>query len=420
MVQNLRDERHPAIFITEEAYVGEVYVHDWGRIEFNDYERGILSRKGFIYKPGGIETVPVSIMLSPAGLRTFDRAIAGPAKAEAMDRAFGDWVHMKSGEFKSFIERGFTISWLCILFGARAFNFLSHFREFVSSDYQPKTIVLKNQRKESATEASGWEIACWGYAPDFDTTKPLKPMTEGEKKRYPFMSKEDIIKTRGIDYFASDVMIISEGAGASGETIETTLVDIFETLGRHDAPLPKYLYIYINFGSTLTALRAAKVCEHYGVELSFTFMGSAINVSPEGLLPGLPYTDLSHLDPGSITYRKLYETGLTICTDLDGNPVLTRCSCGDVGDSLDNPSHYYLLLVLENLILRIPLHRENLARFYRDPEFLRLLRKEVEKTERAHGVVLKNTIGEKITDVISWQENSLKKSTRGAGRKPYY
>jgi hypothetical protein len=404
----------------EEAYVGEVYVHDWGRVEFNDHQRGILSRKGFIYKPGGIETVPVSIMVSPAGMRTYDRSLAGMAKAEAMNRAFGDWIYMKADEFRGFIEKGLSISWLCILFGARAFNFLSHFKDLVSSDYRPGTIILKNQRKESRTEASGWEIACWGYAPDFDSTEPFKPMTEKEKKGYPFISKENILKQRGIKYFVSDVMVISEGAGASGETIETTLADIFETLKSYDAPLPKYLYIYINFGSTLTALRAAKVCDRYGVELSFTFMGSAINVSPEGLLPGLPYTDLSHLDSGSITYRKLYEMALKICTDLDGNPVLSRCSCGDVGDSLDNPYHYYLLLVLENLILRIPLHHENLVRFYKDPEFLKNLREEVEKTECRHCVQLRNTIGEKILDVISWQENAIKGSRRGFRRDLYY
>ncbi len=214
-------------------------------------------------------------------------------------------------------------------------------------------------------------------------------------------------------------MIITEGAGASGETVESTLSDIFQTLTRAKSRLPRAVYIYINFGSTLTAFRAARVCERFGVALSFTFMGSAINVSPQGLLPGLPYTDLSHLDPGSITYRSLYNEGLKVCTDMSGMPVLSRCSCGDVGDSLDNPEHYFMLLVLENLLLRIPLHREDLMRFYCDREFLQKLVEEIKRTEALSTMELRNTDGERILDVVARQQDSLERGDHGTGPVPY-
>ncbi len=383
------------------------FVQDWGSPEFIDNDRAIYSYKGEIHKPGGVSVVPVSIMSSPAGLETYHRNLVGRDKAKALDAAISDWIFMRAPEFRSFLKEGLTISWVCILFGARAFNFLSHFRRHVSADYTPGTIVLKNQRKENPASECGWEIACWGYAPDYDTTAPFSPMSDREKKSYPFVSKDDIIAGKGIEYFAADVLVIGEGAGASGETLESTLLDIFETLKDHGKPLPRYIYLFMNFGSTLTALRAHRVCENYGVTMSFTFMGSAIAVSPEGVLPGLPYTDLPHLHHSSITCRELHEMGLAIATDLDGHQVRQRCSCGDVGESLDNPERYLLLLVLENLILRIPLHRENLMQYYRNPEFRNALKREIELIENRHGIRLKNTKGEAIQDVIAWHEQEV-------------
>jgi hypothetical protein len=380
------------------------YAQDWGSPEFIDHDRAIYSYKGEVRKPGGVSAVPVSIMSSPAGLSTYRRNLVGLDKAKALDAAIGDWVYMRAPEFKAFLNEGLTIAWVCILFGARAFNFLSHFRSHVSSYYTPGTIVLKQQRRESPTSEHGWEIACWGYAPDFDTTAQFYPMSDHQKKSYPFVSKQDILAAKGIDYFSADVLIIGEGAGASGETLESTLLDLFETLKDHGRHLPRYIYLYMNFGSILTALRAHRVCENYGVKMSFTFMGSAISVSPEGVLPGLPYTDLPHLSPGSITFRELHDMGLATATDLDGTPILNRCSCGDVGESLDDPRHYLLLLVLENLMLRLPLHNEDLMHFYRKPEFRDALKKEVREIENRHGIKLRNTKDELILDVIAWHE----------------
>ncbi|MDQ7823280.1 MAG: hypothetical protein RDV48_10835 [Candidatus Eremiobacteraeota bacterium] len=377
-----------------------VFADQWGVLEFEDRERGIISRSGFIYGPGGKEKIPLSIMISPAGKRSYDRSLAGAAKAAVMNEAFGDWVCVHSGQFKEFVARGLSIKWVSILFGARAFHFPMHFSSHVDRTSVPGTIVLKNQRKPAKEMKRGWEISCWGYAPHFEMAESFKPLSDEEKRKYPFMSKEKVLKARGIDYFKADILVISEGAGASGETVESTLVDIFETLRSAGEKLPSWVFVYINFGSTLTAVRAWQVCTKYGVRLSFTFMGSAIHVSPDGLLPGLPYTDLSHLDARSVTYRELYLEGVATCTDLDGRPVYSRCSCGDVGDSLDSPSHYSLLLVLENLILRIPLHREGLMELYNDPVFLEKLIREVQLTEEKHHAIIRNTRGESVLEII--------------------
>lgn len=390
---------------------------DWGELEYYDPEE-IISRRGRITMPGGIKVVGrVSIMLSPVGLLTYNRGLAGVDKQKKMDQAFGNWVEVKRKDLEEHISEGRSIAFVEIKFGGRAFNFPRWMHRKFGEGVEVKVISLKNERVNNPNSRTSWGINCWGWDPaEYDENRIFLSMSDEEKEKHPFVSKEKYIEIKGINHLVADLMVIAEGAGASGETVEYTLREIFKALTEHSRPLPQKVYIYVNFGSTLTLFRAKNICNDYGVELDFTFMGSAIEVSSEGLLPGLKYTDLSQMNPGSITFRELIERTLEICIDFAGRPVTLRCSCGDVGESLDVEDKYYLNLILENLRLGIPLHNDTLPdgkavlmNYWNDFTWLQALRRRVHDIQIEHSTEVRDWLGNPILTVIGWQEEKLRR-----------
>lgn len=382
---------------------------DWGKGKFYDPDLQIVLRTGEISMPKYNARIPVSIISTPNGNKTFYRGISGPTKQDYMNKALGDWLIAKRTDFAKYIEEKKSIAYVEILFGGRAYNFSRLIHELISKRAKVKVISLKNERRNDPNSESSWKINCWGYdSCVHDENKKFLPMTEEEKRSYPFVSKKEYIKQKGINHFVSDILVIGEGAAASGETLEYSLNEIFTTLNEYKKPLPKKVYIYVNFCSTLAVHKAKNICDKFGVELDFTCVGSAIKVKEEGVFPGLRYTDLPHLSEESITYKHLRVSTASVSRNFYDQIVTSRCSCGDVGDSLDNAYHYYLNLIIENLLLGIPLNLDiipnnskGLIRYWSDQECLMDLCKIVDSIQKEHNVELKDFFGTPLLKVIS-------------------
>lgn len=384
-----------------------IFADEWGKLVYSqemDFEN-IIVREGPLSIPGGRSEIPVKILMSDRVLKCYDRSLTGYDKVREMDLLTGQWLRFISSELTEHIKNRDQIAWLNILFGGRFPRVPYWFRKFLGDDVEFGVIAVKNERELDEKDKYGWQLNRWGFLPTFNGEEPWKPMSDKEKRALPF----EQINAIPPNYFKTNVLVIIEGASASGGTLYKEIENQIKIRKRFDLPLIKNIYFFVVYGSILSAQLAYLLCKEHDINLHFCFAGSAINVSREGLLPGLPYTDLSHLDRGSITFRRLYKYNREICIDLDGNPVDNRCSCGDVGESLDDAEEYYVSLIIENLILRIPLHVEGLMKYWTNYEFLFRLRRRIERIEKEHGIKLKNSIGERLLEVISKHELSLSK-----------
>jgi hypothetical protein len=381
---------------------------DWGWIIFYNDLLGIYLRTGKIPMPEYNTEIPVSIFYSPAVLNTFSRGFAGKEKQSCMNNALGDWLIAKKDDFTRHVKEKKSIAHVEILFGGRAYNFSDLLHGIISKLAKVKVISIKNQREHDPNRKSSWGVRCLGYDPKrYNERKVFAPMSEDEKRNYPFISKEEYIKLKGIDHFVSDILVIAEGAGAFGVTIEYTLNEIFGILKEYNKPLPEKVYIYVNFCSTLAVIKAKNVCDKFGVELDFTCCGSAIKIEEKGIFPWLGYTDLPHLSEKSVTYKVLRVATAAISRNFSDQIVANRCSCGDVGDSLDDAYHYYLTLIIENLLLGIPLDKDiipnnskGLMRYWSDPKPLEDLYKIVDNMQKKHSIELKDFFGTPLLSVI--------------------
>ena len=175
---------------------------DWGELEYYNSETGIISRRGKIFKPGGDQAVEISIMLSPNGLMTYNRALAGVDKQEVMDNAFGDWLDVKGEQIQEYIKEGKSVAFVEIKFGGRAFNLPRWMRRKLGFRGKTKVISLKNQRVNDCKSPTSWGINCWGWDPvEYNENRVFTPMSNKEKKGYQFVKMEEYIKIKGIDYF---------------------------------------------------------------------------------------------------------------------------------------------------------------------------------------------------------------------------
>lgn len=383
-----------------------IFADEWGKIVYpiDTYDSEVIVREGMLNLPGGKEVFPVRILNSEKVILCYDRSLSGKEKVEEMNQLAGQWIKVISGDLSNHIERGDKIAWLNILFGGRFPRFPHWYKKYVGkSDFG--IIAVKNERILNKENKFGWDLDRWGFLPSFDGLELWKPMTNEEKRLLPFKKLEEIDKS----YFDYNILAVIEGAAASGITSKREIENQIQIRKKLGLPPITNIYFFVIYGSKLAAQRLYEVCLENNIKLHYYFAGSAISVSSEGLLPGLPYTDLSHLADGSITFRSLYEFSKVVCTDLDGKFVKIRCCCGDVGESLDHADEYYISLVLENLILRIPLHVENLMRFWLDRSFLFRLKKRIEQIEMKNKTKIYNTIGERVSEIISKHEISLLK-----------
>ena len=90
-----------------------------------------------------------------------------------------------------------------------------------------------------------------------------------------------------------------------------------------------------------------------GVELVPIFSQCIFEVSRVGNLPGLPLTDLSVVNPGSMTTKSFYEKAFE---RFQGTRM---CCVGDIGESLEDPVNFSIHTLCEMKLLGMDPKKEN-------------------------------------------------------------
>ncbi len=150
-----------------------------------------------------------------------------------------------------------------------------------------------------------------------------------------------------IGEYRGDTWLIPDTAIASGSTIAHFLRNGF----LHH--LPKQVYVIAACGSLQGIQRIYQECLKKNVELIPVLSQCIFEVSIVGNLPQLPLTDLSILNPGSITTKQLYEKA------LDRYQGTRMCSIGDIGESLEDPVQYSIHTLWEMQILGMDPKKED-------------------------------------------------------------
>lgn len=133
------------------------------------------------------------------------------------------------------------------------------------------------------------------------------------------------------------VWLIPDTAVASGSTISYFLRTNLERAKKSsEGQTLRKVFLYTACGSLMGANKAAKICKDFGVGFIPVFSQAIFEVSPEGNLPNLPYTDLPILNEGTITSKKFHSKAKKVYQD---KPM---CSIGDVGDSISEVEQYLI------------------------------------------------------------------------------
>lgn len=150
-----------------------------------------------------------------------------------------------------------------------------------------------------------------------------------------------------IGEYRGDTWLIPDAAIASGSTVASFLRNGFT---KH---LPKQVYLFTACGSLEGLQRIYRECQKKKVELIPILSQCIFQISKSGNLPSLPLTDLSLMNPGSITTKALYEKAFL---RYQGTQM---CSVGDIGDSLEDPIRYSLHTLWEMEILKMDPKKED-------------------------------------------------------------
>lgn len=150
-----------------------------------------------------------------------------------------------------------------------------------------------------------------------------------------------------IGKFGGEIWLIPEPVVASGNTVSYFLSKGFT---HH---LPKQVYLFTACGSLEGIRRIYQECMKYHVELIPVLSQCLFEVSKIGNLPNHPLTDLSVLNPGSITTKSFFEKAYH---RYQGKRM---CCVGDIGESLEDPVTYSLHTLWEMQILGMDPKRED-------------------------------------------------------------
>jgi hypothetical protein len=186
-----------------------------------------------------------------------------------------------------------------------------------------------------------------GFAPPYD----LLLLPTGFIKLQRVLNQEgtdwEIQSQNLIGEYQGDTWLIPDTVIASGSTITSLLRSGFN---HH---LPKQVYAITACGSLEGIQRIYQECLKKGVELIPVFSQSIFEVSKVGNLPGRPLTDLSVMNPCSITTKEFYKKAFH---RYQGTRM---CCIGDIGESLDDPLQYSIQTLWEMQILGMDPKKED-------------------------------------------------------------
>jgi len=186
-----------------------------------------------------------------------------------------------------------------------------------------------------------------GNAPPYDAKLLPTGWIKLQRLLNPKGTDWDINDQDLIGAYQGDTWLIPDTAIASGSTIAFFLRHGFV---HH---LPKQVYVFTACGSLEGIRRIYQECQEKGVTLIPVFSQCVFEVSKMGNLPELPLTDLSVMNPGSITTKAFYGKALT---RYQGTRM---CCVGDIGESLDDPIQYSIHTLWEMQILGMDPKKEN-------------------------------------------------------------
>ena len=172
-----------------------------------------------------------------------------------------------------------------------------------------------------------------------------------------FIQLQRVLNKEGTDWevqgqsligeYKGDTWLIPETTIASGSTISFFLRKGFEHR------LPRQVYVFTACGSLEGIQRIYRECRSRQVELIPVLTQCIFEVSKTGNLRGLPLSDLSIVNAGSIVTKEFYEKAFR---RYQGTRM---CSVGDVRESLEDPVQYSIHTLWEMQILGMDPKKED-------------------------------------------------------------
>ncbi len=187
----------------------------------------------------------------------------------------------------------------------------------------------------------------FGYAPPYDRLLLPTGFIKLQRVLNQGATNWEIHAEKFIGEYRGDTWLIPDTVIASGSTIAHFLREGFT---HHP---PKQVYVITACGSLEGIRRIYQECLKKNVELIPVFSQCLFQVSRVGTLPQHPLTDLSVMNPGSITTKELYEKA------LDRYQGTSMCCIGDFGESLEDPVQYSIHTLREMEILGMDPKKED-------------------------------------------------------------
>jgi uracil phosphoribosyltransferase len=236
--------------------------------------------------------------------------------------------------------------------------------------YIAKSFVELFSERLTGKELSQYLILRGAYPFDLQYAFGTIPPYDRSLLSTGFIKLQRVLNQEGIDWeihaqdfigeYQGDIWLIPDTALASGSTIAYFLRNGFAHYP------PKQVYVITACGSLEGIQRIYQECLRKNVELIPVFFQCIFEVSNVGNLPGLPLTDLSVINAGSITTKEFYAEA---ARRYQGTRM---CCVGDIGHSLENPIQYSIHTLWEMQILGMDPRKEDWSAWtvdVRDKEF---------------------------------------------------
>jgi hypothetical protein len=223
--------------------------------------------------------------------------------------------------------------------------------------YISKSFIELFYEQLRGKELSQYIILRGAYPLDLQPAIGLVPPYDLSLLPTGFVKLQRVLNWEGTDWeihgqnligeYHGDTWLIPEAAVASGSTVAFFLRNGFIS------HTPKQVYLFTVCGSMEGIQRIHRECRKAGVELIPVFCQCMFEVSKTGNLPNLPLTDLSVLNPGSMTTRGFHQKA------FDRYQGKRMCSVGNISMSFENPLQYSLYTLREMQVLGMDPQKED-------------------------------------------------------------